>query len=162
MIKFLFEKSTSNGTPFSPDEVKDALFNSLSKNKQYIAKYFIENSDSINLKNEDEMSPLMFILKNRSIAPVNWISGTIPIDGPDISFIKYLVENKVGIWNKSKKLTETVRSNDRIEIYRPLIADPKQVRKARAEKAKEQGRADKVTGGRPDPQRQKSEKTDAQ
>ncbi len=70
-----------------------------------------------------------------------------------------LAVNKVGIWNKSKKLAETVRENDRIEIYRPLIADPKQVRKVRAEKAKEQGRADKVTGGRVDPQRRSSEKT---
>jgi len=45
---------------------------------------------------------------------------------------------------------------DRIEIYRPLIADPKEVRKRRAEKAKEEGRADKVTGGRVDPRRSSS------
>jgi putative ubiquitin-RnfH superfamily antitoxin RatB of RatAB toxin-antitoxin module len=61
--------------------------------------------------------------------------------------------NKVGIWNKSKKLNETVCEGDRVEIYRPLIADPKAVRKRRAEKAKEEGRADKITGGRVDPQR---------
>ncbi|MEN8777931.1 MAG: RnfH family protein, partial [Glaciecola sp.] len=35
-----------------------------------------------------------------------------------------------------------------IEVYRPLIADPKEVRRQRAERAKEEGRADKVTGGR--------------
>jgi hypothetical protein len=34
-----------------------------------------------------------------------------------------------------------------------LIADPKAVRQLRAQKAKEEGRADKVTGGRVDPQR---------
>ena len=61
--------------------------------------------------------------------------------------------NKVGIWNKTVKLSETVRDLDRIEIYRPLIADPKQVRKRRADKAKEEGRADKVTGGRVNPLR---------
>ena len=33
-------------------------------------------------------------------------------------------------------------------IYRPLIADPKEVRRLRAEKAKDEGRANKVTGGR--------------
>ncbi|WP_100657058.1 RnfH family protein [Alteromonas flava] len=60
-----------------------------------------------------------------------------------------LNENKVGIWNRTVKLTETLTAGDRIEIYRPLIADPKEVRKRRAEKAKEEGRADKVTGGRP-------------
>jgi putative ubiquitin-RnfH superfamily antitoxin RatB of RatAB toxin-antitoxin module len=64
--------------------------------------------------------------------------------------------NKVGIWNRLAKLTDQLRNLDRIEIYRPLIADPKEVRKRRAEKAKEEGRADKVTGGRVDPRRSKS------
>lgn len=57
--------------------------------------------------------------------------------------------NKVGIWNRTAKLIEALKDGDRIEIYRPLIADPKEVRKKRAEKAKLEGRADKVTGGRP-------------
>jgi putative ubiquitin-RnfH superfamily antitoxin RatB of RatAB toxin-antitoxin module len=30
-----------------------------------------------------------------------------------------------------------VSEGDRVEIYRPLIADPKEVRKARAERARE-------------------------
>ncbi|MFT4924487.1 MAG: putative ubiquitin-RnfH superfamily antitoxin RatB of RatAB toxin-antitoxin module [Phenylobacterium sp.] len=64
-----------------------------------------------------------------------------------------LPSTKVGIWSKTKKLTELIRENDRIEIYRPLIADPKEVRKRRAVQAKEEGKADKVTGGRVDPQR---------
>ncbi|NMP31233.1 RnfH family protein [Thalassotalea sp. M1531] len=64
-----------------------------------------------------------------------------------------LSKNKVGIWNKAAKLTDELKDLDRIEIYRPLIADPKEVRKRRAEKAKEEGRADKVTGGRVNPLR---------
>lgn len=56
--------------------------------------------------------------------------------------------NKVGIWNRVVKLSEVLTDGDRIEIYRPLIADPKEVRKRRAEKAKEEGRANKITGGR--------------
>ncbi len=39
---------------------------------------------------------------------------------------------KVGIFGKLKKMTDNVREMDRIEIYRPLIADPKEVRKKRA------------------------------
>jgi len=62
-----------------------------------------------------------------------------------------LTENKVGIWNKAVKLSQLVEDLDRIEIYRPLIADPKEVRKRRAEKAKLEGRADKTTGGRVNP-----------
>jgi len=64
-----------------------------------------------------------------------------------------LTVNKVGIWNRAVKLTEIVQDLDRIEIYRPLIADPKEVRKRRAEKAKLEGRADKTTGGRLNPLR---------
>ena len=45
----------------------------------------------------------------------------------------------------------------RIEIYRPLIADPKAIRKKRAERAKQEGRADRVTGGRPDAKRRTSD-----
>jgi hypothetical protein len=41
-----------------------------------------------------------------------------------------------------------VNAGDRIEIYRPLVADPKDMRRRRAEKAKDEGRADQVTGGR--------------
>lgn len=68
----------------------------------------------------------------------------------------------VGIWNKTCKLTDVPRAGDRIEIYRPLIADPKEIRRRRAEQAKADGRADKVTGGRPDRQRRASGDTDAQ
>ncbi len=62
-----------------------------------------------------------------------------------------LAVNKVGIWNKAVKLSQVVEDLDRIEVYRPLIADPKEVRKRRAEKAKIEGRADKTTGGRVNP-----------
>ena len=41
-------------------------------------------------------------------------------------------KNKFGIWNKLSKLDAVLRDKDRIEIYRPLIADPKEVRKQRA------------------------------
>ncbi len=64
-----------------------------------------------------------------------------------------LSKDKVGIWNRAVKLSQTLDDLDRIEIYRPLIADPKDVRKRRAEKAKQEGRADKTTGGRVNPLR---------
>ena len=43
---------------------------------------------------------------------------------------------KAGVFGKLKKLDQTLREGDRIEIYRPLIADPKQVRKQRAAQGK--------------------------
>lgn len=47
-----------------------------------------------------------------------------------------LKKNKFGIWNKLSKLDAVLRDFDRVEIYRPLIADPKEVRKQRAAEGK--------------------------
>lgn len=47
-----------------------------------------------------------------------------------------LAVNKVGIFSKLVKLDEKVRDRDRVEIYRSLIADPKEVRRKRAEEGK--------------------------
>lgn len=44
--------------------------------------------------------------------------------------------NKVGVFSRNIKLDATVRDKDRIEIYRPLLADPKEIRRKRAEQAK--------------------------
>lgn len=46
-----------------------------------------------------------------------------------------LRENKVGIFSRPVKLHDEVNSGDRVEIYRPLIADPKDLRRQRAERA---------------------------
>lgn len=43
-----------------------------------------------------------------------------------------LDQHKVGIFGKVVKLDQVLRSGDRVEIYRPLIADPKLARKQRA------------------------------
>jgi putative ubiquitin-RnfH superfamily antitoxin RatB of RatAB toxin-antitoxin module len=47
---------------------------------------------------------------------------------------------KVGIFGKLKKSSQELRAGDRIEIYRPLIADPKEVRKQRAAAGKRTGK----------------------
>ena len=44
--------------------------------------------------------------------------------------------NKLGIFGKLTKADAVLRDRDRIEIYRPLIADPKEVRRKRAEEGK--------------------------
>jgi len=51
---------------------------------------------------------------------------------PDID----LARNKVGVFGKLGKPGDTLHAGDRVEIYRPLIADPKQVRKQRAAEGK--------------------------
>lgn len=47
-----------------------------------------------------------------------------------------LTQDKVGVFGKLATLSTTLRNKDRVEIYRPLIADPKQVRKQRATEGK--------------------------
>ncbi len=47
-----------------------------------------------------------------------------------------LTRDKTGIFGKIAKLDTILREKDRVEIYRPLIADPKEVRKERAAQGK--------------------------
>lgn len=55
---------------------------------------------------------------------------------PDID----LRVNKVGVFSRPIKLTDVVRDGDRVEIYRPLLADPKELRRQRAERSKNKAR----------------------
>lgn len=43
-----------------------------------------------------------------------------------------LNKNKIGIFSRPAKLTDMVENGDRIEIYRSLLADPKEIRRQRA------------------------------
>lgn len=47
-----------------------------------------------------------------------------------------LARNKLGIFGKLTKADAQLRDRDRVEIYRPLIADPKEIRRQRAEEGK--------------------------
>lgn len=47
--------------------------------------------------------------------------------------------NKVGIFSRPAKLTDLVENGDRIEIYRPLLADPKEIRRKRAAEQAKKG-----------------------
>lgn len=56
----------------------------------------------------------------------------LPAKYPDIDPAK----GKFGIYSKLAKPDAVLRDRDRVEIYRPLIADPKEVRKQRAAEGK--------------------------
>lgn len=51
-----------------------------------------------------------------------------------------LSKNKVGIYSRPVKLADVLQDGDRVEIYRPLIADPKELRRQRAEKSAKNSR----------------------
>ncbi|MEN8177450.1 MAG: RnfH family protein [Pseudomonadota bacterium] len=48
-----------------------------------------------------------------------------------------LTKNKIGIFGKAAKPDVKLNEGDRVEIYRPLIADPKEQRKKRAAEGKQ-------------------------
>lgn len=66
---------------------------------------------------------------NSTIAEVIAYSGVCE-EYPEIN----LQVNKVGILNEEQTLDTWVKPNDRVEIYRPLIFDPKVARRLRAKK----------------------------
>ena len=75
----------------------------------------------------------------------------IPVDAPEGATVEQVIvlsriqqrfpeidlkTAKVGVFGKLSKLSAAVRAGDRVEIYRPLLADPKEVRKKRAAEGK--------------------------
>ena len=74
-------------------------------------------------------------LRSMKVAPGTTIGQAIEMSGvleayPDIN----LSTQPVGIYAKKKSLDTVLRERDRIEIYRPLVADPKDSRRKRAAK----------------------------
>ena len=47
-----------------------------------------------------------------------------------------LTKNQLGIFGKITSLETKLKHKDRIEIYRPLIADPKEIRRKKANSGK--------------------------
>ncbi|MEM5385246.1 RnfH family protein [Paraburkholderia phymatum] len=54
---------------------------------------------------------------------------------PDID----LTKQKTGVFGKLKPLDAVLADHDRVEIYRPLIVDPKVSRQRRVEKSRREG-----------------------
>jgi putative ubiquitin-RnfH superfamily antitoxin RatB of RatAB toxin-antitoxin module len=61
------------------------------------------------------------------------VQSGIMMDFPDLE----LEDAKVGIFGKAADMTAVLSDGDRVEIYRPLIADPKEVRRQRAAEGKQ-------------------------
>ncbi len=73
------------------------------------------------------------------VPPVTTVAEAIRRSGllgrfPEIN----LEKNAVGVFGELVGLDDAVRNGDRIEIYRSLIADPKAIRRERAQRGKKQ------------------------
>ena len=69
--------------------------------------------------------------KGASVRQAIEASGVL-LKYPEIDMSK----NKIGVFARLAKPDAPLRDLDRVEIYRPLIADPKEVRKQRAAEGK--------------------------
>lgn len=86
--------------------------------------------------------------QKQAIVPLQVPAGTTAIEAVQQSGLQRQFEEldpdnaKLGIFGKVVSPQQVLRDGDRVEIYRPLIADPKEVRKARAARAKERRKGD--------------------
>jgi putative ubiquitin-RnfH superfamily antitoxin RatB of RatAB toxin-antitoxin module len=80
----------------------------------------------------------------QAIIPLQVPAGTTALQAATLSGITerfdglVLEEARLGIFSKPAPPEQALKEGDRVEIYRPLIADPKEVRKARAARVKAQ------------------------
>ena len=80
-------------------------------------------------------TPLREYYRELTLAPGTTIEQAIAQSGvlQDIPGIDLAVQ-PVGIFGKKRPLDTVLRDRDRIEIYRPLLADPKDSRRRRSAK----------------------------
>lgn len=87
--------------------------------------------------------------EKQALLPLDVAVGTTALEaalqsGITAKFDDIDLENaKLGIFGKVVSPGQVLQEGDRVEIYRPLIADPKEVRKARAARVKERKAAQK-------------------
>jgi len=92
--------------------------------------------------------PQMQLIISTQVEPGTTLEQAIRSSGileqfPDID----LASNKTGIFGKLAKLDTALRDQDRVEIYRALIADPKESRRQRAQKKDESKSVTQQGGG---------------
>jgi len=80
-------------------------------------------------------TPHQEFVESMRVEPGTTIGQAIERSGVLQSFPEInLVTQAVGIYGKKKTLDTVLRERDRVEIYRPLVADPKDSRRKRAAK----------------------------
>ncbi|MBT4522837.1 MAG: RnfH family protein [Halieaceae bacterium] len=91
------------------------------------------------------------LAERQSIVVVDVAPGTTAIEAARQSGIEKsfdgldLDQANLGIFGKAVDKSQVLQAGDRVEIYRPLLVDPKEVRRIRAAEARER-RAKKKAG----------------
>ncbi|MDP4789371.1 MAG: RnfH family protein [Haliea sp.] len=84
----------------------------------------------------------------QAIIPLQVTAGTTALEAAQRSGVADrfegidLEDSRLGIFGKLVTPEHVLQAGDRVEVYRPLKADPKEVRKARAARVKERREED--------------------
>lgn len=79
-------------------------------------------------------TPEKQLIVRTEVPPGCTVAQAIELSGIREQFPEMVVqENAVGIFSRKVPLDHILRVGDRVEIYRPLIADPKEARRRRAQ-----------------------------
>ncbi len=90
--------------------------------------------------------------ERQAIIPLQVLPGTTALQAAQRSGIAERFEGldldnaRLGVFGKLVTAEQALQEGDRVEIYRPLKADPKEVRKARAARVKEERRQEDAGG----------------
>ena len=84
--------------------------------------------------------PDLEFLRELEVAPGTTLEQAVLLSGlpqevPELGLELGMDGATVGIYGKKKTLATVLREHDRVEVYRPLLADPKEARRRRAAKA---------------------------
>jgi uncharacterized protein len=77
------------------------------------------------------------IVKEFQLPPGSCVADALRLAALDPDFAGIDLKNSaIGIFGRLARRDQPLRPGDRIEIYRPLAADPKEARRARAKQAR--------------------------
>ena len=81
--------------------------------------------------------PQRAIVKNLTLPSGACVADALRLAVADPDFVALDLANAaVGIFGRLTRLDHLLKDGDRLEIYRPLVADPKAARRARAQQAR--------------------------
>jgi uncharacterized protein len=84
--------------------------------------------------------PARAIVKTYGLGPDATVADALALAASDPDFIGVDLANAaIGIFGRPAKPEQALQAGDRVEIYRPLAADPKTARRARAKQARRTG-----------------------
>lgn len=97
------------------------------------------------MKNPIDIEVAYALPENQTVVRIKAPAGTTAAEAVELSGIREKHPDidwgriKLGIFGKLAGPDTVLRDRDRVEIYRPLLADPKEIRRKRAERERGRG-----------------------